>query len=270
MRCDCRRMRVNGVCLVAVGLLLGGTAFGETAWQVDLDNGSVSTNVPLGKGKTRTLFIPHSEFADPHGVKTAKLLFDGTWWHLECEGHIDEDSVLAPLDVPSEPFPPGTRHFERNDLGNLQGWRPKGHNASVGDVAGIWYGGRLHVFYLADRRGHGSKGGNGGHYFAHVSSPDLLHWREHADAIPLTEWWQTVGTGTPFVLKDGRLALAYGYHTERMDKELAKDKPRGATYAVSNDGGETFEPTGKFFHTTRNPTVYNRADGRYGMVIGYQ
>ena len=238
------------------------------SWQVDLDSSEIVTNVPLGKGCVSTLRIPKSAFADPHGVKDVRLLFDGNWWHLECEGHIDEDSVFEPLDHPSAAFPPGTRHFERNDLGDLQGWRPAGHNATVGDVVGIWYGNRLHVFYLADRRHHGSKGGRGGHYFAHVSSADLRHWREHPDAVPLTEWWQCVGTGTPFVLKDGRLALAYGFHTERMDPALAKDKPRGATYAVSNDGGETFEPTGVFFHETRNPTVYNRADGRYGMVSG--
>ena len=238
-------------------------------WTVDLDRENVVTNVPLGLGKTSTLTIPKSEFANPHGKKTATLLFDGTWWHLECEGHIDEDSVLEPLNIPARPFPAGTRRFESAPIDRIQGWKPKGHNASVGDVTGIWYKGRLHVFYLADRRNHGSKGGTGGHSFAHLSSADLVSWREHPEAVPVTEWWQTVGTGTPFVMKDGRLALAYGFHTERMQSPKAKGKPRGATYAVSDDGGETFRQTGEFFHETRNPTVYNRADGRYGMVCGY-
>lgn len=239
-------------------------------WRVDLDSAEIVTNVPIGRGLVSALTIPRSAFANPRGEKSVTLLFDGTWWHLESEGHVDEDSVCEPIDHPSAPFPAGTRHFEWKALGDLQGWRPGGHNTSVGDVAGIWYAGRLHVFYLADRRHHGSKGGKGGHFFAHVSSADLKTWREHAPAVDLREWWQSVGTGTPFVLRDGRLALAYGLHTERFDAELAKGKPAGATYAVSNDGGETFVPTGAFFHTTRNPTVYNRPDGRYGMVIGYK
>ena len=239
------------------------------SWRVDLDSADVVTNVPIAKGRFSTLLIPKSAFANPHGTRTATLMFNGTWWHLECEGHIDEDSVCAPIDHPAAPFPVGTRHFEKNELGDMQGWRPGGHNASVGDVAGIWYKGRLHIFYLADRRHHGSKGGAGGHFFGHISTEDFKVWREHEPAVDICEWWQTVGTGTPFVLKDGRLALAYGLHTERFDKMLARDKPAGATYAVSDDGGDTFKPSGVFFHETRNPAVYNRSDGKYGMVVGY-
>ena len=44
--------------------------------------------------------------------------------------------------------------------------------------------GTLHVFYLLDRRHHGSGAGTGRHQFAHVSSPDLKTWTEHPLAVP--------------------------------------------------------------------------------------
>lgn len=233
-------------------------------------NATLTVDVPLGDVSGR-LELPARIFPK-QDVKTACLAFDGTWWRLTCEGRTDEDSVRAPLEVDvryrHEPFDfPAERDEKPFKIPGLRGWRPCAWNASVGDVACIAKDGVLHVFYLYDRRHHGSKGGAGGHFFAHLTTTNLVDWTEQPAAVPLREWWQSLGTGTPFVTKDGKLALAYGYHTERLPN--AADKPVGATYAVADDDIH-FRPSGEIIHTTRNPTVYNRPDGRYGMILGYQ
>ena len=149
--------------------------------------------------------------------------------------------------------------------GPIQYWTPAGHNAWVGDVALCRFWGRLHLFYLYDRRHHRSKGGKGGHFFAHISSADLTTWVQHAPAVTIDDWWQTVGTGTPFEL-DGKLHLAYGLHTSRFMPEEETTCPEldayyrrhgrmgvfkfadlagypmGATYCSSADGIH-FEPS---------------------------
>lgn len=238
----------------------------STPVTVAMTNGEFRATVDLGLGKSCELRIPASRLKGSK-AKVATLDFDGAFWRLEADGEMDENSVLAPLDV--DPRFRRTKPLPRSERRPLEGmaqyWRPHDWNATAGDVACISFKGRLHVFYLYDRRHHRSKCGAGGHLFAHLSSADLVNWVEEPDAVPITEWWQSVGTGTPFV-KDGKLCLAYGFHTERMKD--AADKPRGATWAVSEDGIH-FTQTGIYFHETRNPTVYNRPDGRFGLVIGY-
>ena len=92
--------------MVGTVLLAASAVF---SWQVDIDTADVVTNVPIAKGCVSTLSIPKSAFANPHGKKTATLMFNGTWWHLECEGHIDEDSVREPLEelAPRDALFPG-------------------------------------------------------------------------------------------------------------------------------------------------------------------
>jgi len=156
---------------------------------------------------------------------------------------------------------PYTKRITRS----IQFWTPDGHNAWVGDVAVGTYKGRFHVFYLLDRRHHSSKGGAGGHYFAHVSSADLVSWDDHGAAVQNDAWWMTQGTGTPFV-RDGKFHLTYGLHTSRLTQD--KSYPVGATYATSEDGVR-FTPSGAVIHSSENPTVYTRTDGRLGLVCGY-
>ena len=100
----------------------------------------------------------------------------------------------------------------------IQFWTPDGHNAWVGDVAVGAFKGRFLVFHRLDRRHHSSKGGTGGHYFAHLTSADLVNWDDHGMAVANDAWWMTQGTGTPFV-HDGKFHLAYGLHTSRLTGE---------------------------------------------------
>ena len=170
---------------------------------------------------------------------------------------VDLGAVCAP-----DAHDAGTRPID----GPVQYWTPAGHNRWVGDVAPAYLDGKLHVFYLIDRRHHGSGSGTGRHQFAHLVTEDLVHWTELPLAVPVREWWQTCGTGTPF-LKDGKVAIAYGWHTSRYG-DPAKDKPLGGTYAVSDDGVH-FANAGVMISDAQNPSIYNRADGSYELVTSY-
>ncbi len=175
----------------------------------------------------------------------------------------------------------------------LQYFTPEGHNAWVGDVATCYYNGRYHLFYLYDRRGHRSKFGRGGHYFAHLSTADFLSWTEHEDATPIEEQWESFGTGTPFVYHDS-LFLSYGMHTSRIypAEQTATPQqwdyvgrngktkaipfaslkgvfPSGASYAVATDGLEHFEKSHILIHPAENPTIYTDEEGRLMMLANY-
>lgn len=100
---------------------------------------------------------------------------------------------------------------------SLQYWRPRYHNAWVGDVMPGYdeKNGRFHFFYLFDRRHHSSKWSVGAHQFAHISSSDLVNWEQHPLAVPITRQWESFGTGCP-VVADNRIEMHYGLHTTRM------------------------------------------------------
>ena len=190
-------------------------------------------------------------------------------------------ALTTPAGAPlvAEPY---TKRIKRS----IQFWTPDGHNAWVGDVAVGTFNGRFHLFYLLDRRHHSSKGGVGGHYFAHLSSADLVTWDDHGAVVQNDAWWMTQGTGTPFV-RDGKLHLTYGLHTSRITKETCTAAywedykangavrtfkfgelpgyPSGATYATSEDG-ILFTPSKTLIHPAENPTVYTRTDGRLGLA----
>lgn len=175
-------------------------------------------------------------------------------------------AVLASVIVAVDAFHASGSHAL---VGCPQYWTPQGEDTWVGDVSMLTFNGRLHLFYLKDRHHHGVAEGMGCHGFGHISATsELTDWMEYPDALPVTEWWQSLGTGTPFV-KDGKLCLAYGLHTERVPGWKELKLPAGATWAESEDGIH-FKPSGVIFHETRNPTVFNREDGLFGMIVGYK
>merc|ERR1711964_738418 len=61
----------------------------------------------------------------------------------------------------------------------------------------FYYDGRYHLFYLLDRRQHGSKWGLGAHQWAHASTADLVRWDHHPMAVNITEEWEgSICTGS--------------------------------------------------------------------------
>jgi hypothetical protein len=120
----------------------------------------------------------------------------------------------------------------RRPLG--QYWAPNGHNAWAGDAMLTADGERLHVFWLTDRRLHGSKYGCGGCSFAHASTTDLRAWQFHPLAYPLTEYWEAAnGTGC-MVVHEGVHHLFANVLSERLG--LEETHPNGPHLAISRDG----------------------------------
>jgi beta-fructofuranosidase len=94
-----------------------------------------------------------------------------------------------------------------------QYWRPRGINTSAGDCMPFFHDGRFHLFYLFDRRHHGSKWGLGAHQWAHVSTTDLVHWEEHPRAVAITDEKEgSICTGSTF-FNDGTYYAFYAVRT---------------------------------------------------------
>jgi len=111
---------------------------------------------------------------------------------------------------------------------NMQYWRPRGHNASLGDCMPFFHDGVYHLFYLFDRRHHRSKWGLGAHQWAHSSTTDLVHCEHHPMAIPITEQWEgSICTGSVF-FHDG---VYHGFYATRMP-----DRTQHLGVAISADG----------------------------------
>lgn len=233
--------------------------------------------------------IPLGVLEKAEGVHDVTLDFSPVKWAIAVDGrHVDdefpipaspvvwpdgaEERILSPrvrASAFASPARPGAipeLRAPRPVARPIQYWTPDGHNQWVGDVAPAFLDGKLHVFYLIDRRHHGSGAGTGRHQFAHLVTEDLVHWTELPLAVPIREAWQTVGTGTPF-LKDGRLALAFGWHTSRFP-QIAEGKPIGGTYALSADGVH-FANSGVMISDAQNPSIYNRPEGGYELVTSY-
>ena len=253
--------------------------------------------------------VPLAVLPAKKGPRAFRVVCAKTRVRLYVDGALyDEESLVAPLapavgselrsrsprlagaelvaPAPADAF--GREPDERPVEGPIQYWTSDGYNTWVGDVVCCRFRGRLHVFYLKDRRHHRSKGGSGGHCFAHISSADLVRWTAHPDAVPVEDWWMTVGTGTPFEL-DGKLCLSYGIHSTRFVPQERTTEPAmfaeyertgvmpqvrfagtdlvplGATWAESEDGVR-FRPSGVLFHTTQNPGIQNLQDGRLKLV----
>ena len=119
---------------------------------------------------------------------------------------------------------------------SLQYWRPRGYNEYAGDCMLLYQDGKLHLFWLFDRRHHSSKWHLGAHQYAHASTEDLVHWEHHHKAVPIVEQWEcAMGTGD-FIYHDGTY---YAFYTDCGDRCEFKDKPHkgsGIFMAISNDG----------------------------------
>jgi hypothetical protein len=258
--------------------------------------------------KNMTVGIPLALLKKPEGEHQIVLDFSGVRWTMYVDGELlDNDFPFgypqwadrnrwkldaeyvkkAAIYLPG--IKPDKKPAKTPRTSPIQYWTPPGHNNWVGDVVTFFHQGRYHVFYLFDRRHHGSKFGCGAHYFEHLSTADFKTWTEHEAAAPLDEQWECIGTGTPFVFNN-KLCLSYGLHTGRVYPEakttwpaqweyLKKNGrtgefkraatpgiPAGATYSVSEDGVGNFKKTWIMFHPCQNPSVYTDPSGELRML----
>lgn len=255
--------------------------------------------------------FPLAMLENPWGEHKVVLNFTGPSWTMYVDGKLmDNDFPIgyplaekmnhwkmdASFVTQADLYYPSIRpeRVKKSDASlqpQLQYWTPTGHNAWVGDVVSLYHDGRYHLFYLYDRRGHGSKFGRGGHYFEHLSTADFRHWTEHEAAVPIEEQWETIGTGTPFVFNN-QLCISYGYHTTRIypheqttlpeqytyleknghtgsfDRHQMSGVAAGSSYSVSDDGIH-FRKTNLLFHPCENPSIYVDPQGKLKMLANY-
>ncbi len=121
--------------------------------------------------------------------------------------------------------------------------------AFVGDCLPFFHDGTYHFYYLFDRRNHRSKFGLGAHQWAHASSTDLVHWKHHPLAIPITEEREgSICTGSMF-FHDGTW---YGFYATRLP-----DRSEHLSLATSTDGIH-------FTKTEPNPFASPKPPYRHG------
>jgi hypothetical protein len=176
-----------------------------------------------------------------------------------------------------------TPGFESGELTarEFQYWSPPGHNRWAGDTMFYNDGDRLHLMYLSDRR-HGASKNSGAHQIAHLSTTDLKTWSVHPMAVPITEPWETLGTGN-MVKYNGRWFLLYGMHTDRIVEPAAVATLKGnepqpfdslsgppiGTAIASSDDGIHFRKDRLLVHPAQNPSVVPDPRGGFAMFAGY-
>lgn len=186
-----------------------------------------------------------------------RVPLDGAVWRQAPAG-----AALSALDPCDEPADGVLRTFT-----GAAGWKPAGHNTHVGDCMPFAHGGVFHLFYLFDRRGHGSKWGLGAHQWGHISSADLITWREHPLAIGIDRQPEgSICTGS-LVFHEGRYVAFYAVR-------MCDGSPAQLTWAASTDGirflksGERFTLEAPYdAASARDPHVFAGEDGVFHMLV---
>jgi hypothetical protein len=212
--------------------------------------------------------IPLSEI--PQGAELF-LQYTGTEFQLIADGTVlDAEYPFGEPsgDIPEhhsaiQPIPAVSQIREQP----MHLWCPEGLNTWVGDVSLGFFNGTLHLFYLYDRRHHCSKFRKGGHFWGHLSTKDFHLWQDDGIVLPLEQQWQSFGTGTPF-LHEGKVALAYGIHSERFEATPGV-VPAGATIAISDDNSHFIPTKITYDDLSANPSTYHDKDGSLFMYHGF-
>jgi len=262
-----RKMKVG----VPLGLLNNPKAihdvvfqFTGTRWTMYVDNRLVDNDFPIGYPAAS---VSNCWYIAPERVKTA------SWYAAPITAKLDENAPMPESE--------------------LMYFVPLSHNGWVGDVVTCFFKGRYHVFYLFDRRNHGSKFVRGAHYFEHLSTADFKTWTEHHTALPIENPYETFGTGTSFVYK-GNMYMAYGLHTTRIvpeektvlpqQWEFLKDHgytgsflcdtipglyPAGASFGFWDEARDAFVKSNILFHPCENPSVHVDKQGNLTLLANY-
>ena len=150
---------------------------------------------------------------------------------------------------------------------------PEG-NGRPGDPNGaFYYNGRYHLMYLYNRTGIGFCWG-------HISSPDLLNWRHHPDAIMPGDGDEGCFSGGAFVEDDGSAVLSYWMLWGDKGIGLARStgpdfntwkKSEANPVIKSTEWGITVmkDKTGKEFYVgSADPSNIWKKNGKYYMLTG--
>jgi hypothetical protein len=151
---------------------------------------------------------------------------------------------------------------------SLQYWKPRGYNAWAGDCMPFFHDGTFHLFYLFDRRHHGSKWGQGAHQYAHFSTQDLVHWQPHPLAVPIAQQWECAMGTCDCLWHDGVYHMFYtdcGGRCEYLDKP----QPGSWIFCATSTDGIHFHKDFQPLVTGGDCTVFqDPATGLFHMIRG--
>jgi hypothetical protein len=164
-----------------------------------------------------------------------KTGFRGQIDHVALWNRALKDEEIVALAGGAEAVARRDREILGPPQASMQYWKPRGQ-AYAGDCIPFYHDGTFHLFYLFDRRHHGSKWGQGAHQYAHVTTKDLVHWEHQPPAVPIIEQWEcSMGTGD-VIWHDG---VFHVFYTDCGGRCEYKDKPQRGSWifaATSTDG----------------------------------
>ena len=181
---------------------------------------------------------------------------DGT---ICCQNRIDA-CIQSELPDPMMPFEVGR-------VITIDQVLEDGENCYFGDCMPFWHDGVYHLFYLYDRRRHGSKCGMSGHRWAHISTTNLVHWTRHPFAVNIDRIEEATFRTGSILFHNGKF---YAFYVT-----LSNDgSPSPVTYSVSTDGIH-FEKSHRGFYLDekyenvghRDPNVFEDENGLLHMVL---
>ncbi len=197
--------------------------------------------------------------------------------HGQSQSETTHPDGLSNLPVSKEIIK-NTRAFRERLLSDP--YRPAYHfcipedNGRPGDPNGAFYhNGQYHLMYLYNREGRGFSWG-------HISSKDLVHWRNHPDAIGPSEGDEGCFSGGAFIDDDGAAILSYWMLWGDKGIGLAKStdpsfnnwtKFTNNPVVKSSEWGitEMIGTTADSIHIgSADPSNIWKKDGRYYMLTG--
>ncbi len=184
------------------------------------------------------LFGFHAPFLVGAGYENGKLRsgFRGQVDHAAVWSRALKDEEILSISGGAEEVARRDRQFFGPPQTSMQYWKPRGYNAFAGDCMPFFHEGTFHLYYLFDRRHHGSKWGQGAHQYAHASSKDLIHWEHHPLAVPIVEQWECSMGTCDCIWHDG---VYHMFYTDCGSRCEYRDKPQQGSWifaATSTDG----------------------------------
>lgn len=149
---------------------------------------------------------------------------------------------------------------------------PEGWGIPFDPNGAFFYNGKYHLMYLYNR--------GDGFAWGHVTSIDLLHWRNHPDAIGPYKGDGGTFSGGAFVDSNGEATLSFWKLGDQTGISIAQSKDKGVDkwsrrlngpVVLSTEWGITDlkDSSGKIIHIgSADPSNIWKKNGRYYMITG--
>lgn len=145
---------------------------------------------------------------------------------------------------------------------------PEGVHAPVDPNAALFWNGRYHLCYIYQHEGL--------HYWGHISSVDLVHWRHHPPALSPGEGDEGIFSGGVFIDQQGVATITYWRLGQPDGIAIATSTDPDLDHWHKNPHNPVLASTGFGWAQTPDGRVYGTADpsaiwfhhGRYYLLTG--